>query len=484
MALEEALFNAMTAYDNINGRINRPEDIPNNMDLLIDYFRASYEMGRLGMGDQEVGHIVVKWVHDTIDQLYGLKRANPENSNIWDYYLVKLKSLTKKPIKGQVQKVVNLIKAKKDPPFKWQKICSAFGNQELSTLQKLATLHGIPEAMRLNKRELCKQLAIQTEKLQTPRDCANETSILGDSIDDIPKYLVYSFIENGRRYCFNILELMEYLKTNNTNPFTRVPLDVKAINDRFNVLKQMLSENALAIVDILDEIKQKPVMDKQSILRLAITNLISGMHYPPDVEQIMEMSEIQIRRLISIINKNPIFNKYRGVVSLNNLIDFLTNSIIGENRELKLVAIEEYMKSVLSDSRRSSMAISDYSTGRSSVSSSSSSSSIVQPRFAVVTWVKTTNIGHKRAEFIMEFSSLENAIVYARDFVSILAGDSPIINERLDPESPYQDYFERGYGYRENGDTVYYSVVRWFPGVENSWSFGDRITTDQWIPEY
>lgn len=482
MELEGALFNAMRAHENINGRINRAEDIPKNMDLLNDYFQSSYELGRLGMTDSEIGPIIVKWVNDAIQQLYSIRQANPGNSQTWDYYLKKLKSLVKKPIRGQVQKVVNLIKSKKDPPFKWQKICSTFGNQDLNTLQKLAQFHDIPNATSMNKRELCKNLAIQTEKLQSPDDCANETSILGDPIDDIPKYLVYSFTENGKRYCFNIIELMEYLKTNTTNPFTRVPLDIKSINDRFNILKEMLSENALAIVDILDEIRQKPVMDKQSILRLAITNLISGMHYPPDVEQIMQMSESQIRKLISIINRNPVFNKYRGAVSLNNLIDFLTNTIMGENRELKLVAIEEYLKSVLSDSRRSSMM--SFSDARESVASSSSSSSVNLPRFAVVTWVKTNNPGHKRAEFIMEFSTLEGALVYARDFVSILAGDSPSLNEPIDMTSPYKDYFEGGYGYRENGDTIYYSVVRWFPGVETNWSFGDRIIPGQWVPHY
>jgi hypothetical protein len=71
------------------------------------------------------------------------------------------------------------------------------------------------------------------------------------------------------------------------------------------------------------------------------------MSYPPTVEQIMEFSKDQIKRIIEYINNNPIFPSYRGAISLENVISYLTGAIAGENRDLKLVAIEQYFLDVL-----------------------------------------------------------------------------------------------------------------------------------------
>jgi ankyrin repeat protein len=257
--------------------------------------------------------------------------------------------ILKIPVLRNITKIlIEEIRKTKQPPFKWQSICREFGNNNLETLKELAKIHGINPG-NMSKRQLCQVLAIQTENLKIPEDCANETSILGDDIKDIPPYLLYSFEENGKRYCFNIVELIEYTnRGNTTNPFTRMPLDVNKIKDRFDILKKMLNENALEMVNIIEQIKNNPIMDKKTNLQLAITNLTAGMSYSPTVEQVMGFSKDQLKHIIEYVNSNPIFPHYRGGITLENVMSFLTGAITGENRDLKLVALEQYFLDVLS----------------------------------------------------------------------------------------------------------------------------------------
>jgi hypothetical protein len=312
-----------------------------------------------------------------------LLKLNPDMKYIKEISPNAKKVLESVHLKPRAQKIIQQIKSQKAPPYKWQSICSEFGNNNLPTLQQLAILHGIKPG-KMTKRQLCQALAIQTEKLKNPEDCANDTSILGDDIKDIPAYLLYSFEEKGKRYCFNIVELMEYInKGNKTNPFTRQSLDIKKIKDRFEILKKMLNENALGMVNIIEQIRNNPIMDKKTILKLAITNLTAGMSYPPTVDQIMGFSNDQLKTITRYTNNNPIFPKYRGPISLENVMSFLTGAITGENRDLKLVALEQYLL--------------DTNNGRvpssaSASSSSSSARSVIPENFnALIEQIKNEN---------------------------------------------------------------------------------------------
>jgi hypothetical protein len=142
-------------------------------------------------------------------------------------------------------KILEVIRSRKTP-FKWQAICKEFGNNRLSALKNLAKLHGLSGYSQMNKRELCKQLALQLESMKNPKNCYNTRSLHGDLIKDIPPHLVYTFQEADRRYCVNILEMVDYIKQGNkTNPFTEKTVDVDAVFSRYNLLIQMLSEHSI-----------------------------------------------------------------------------------------------------------------------------------------------------------------------------------------------------------------------------------------------
>ena len=83
------------------------------------------------------------------------------------------------------------------------------------------------------------------------KDCENITSILGDDVSDILKPLLFKFKDNGKVYCFNILELNEFTKNDTRNPYTRNPLPLQKIKNKIEYLKKILIPERLHIISII-----------------------------------------------------------------------------------------------------------------------------------------------------------------------------------------------------------------------------------------
>ena len=175
-----------------------------------------------------------------------------------------------KRFKKSTNVLIDLVKNKNNF-FKWQTICSNLKDKSTNELINLATLQGI-QTNNKSKRHICKDLAVAYEtQMLTTSECHNETSILGDPIELIPKPLLMTFKDNGKEYCFNIIELIEMInKGDKQNPYTRNKLPVNEIKDKMLVLREILIEDKLSLVNILDEIKNNQIMTKENILRLQI----------------------------------------------------------------------------------------------------------------------------------------------------------------------------------------------------------------------
>lgn len=150
----------------------------------------------------------------------------------------------------------------------------------------------------LTKREICVLFAKKWEQ-ETKQSikCNNTTSILGDSIESIPFPLLINIKEENQSFCFNIMELKELidksLNENKTpiNPFTRNPIDVKYVKDKYFLLTQILLKDKLLLTNVIEEIINNPIMSKASIYRLKVVNIFSKLYYPNDIEYFFKFSD-------------------------------------------------------------------------------------------------------------------------------------------------------------------------------------------------
>ena len=213
-------------------------------------------------------------------------------------------------------------------------MCSSLDEKNIEEIRNIANIQGISTNGK-SKREMCVLLSKEYTKqmLQTP-ECINEETMLGDPVNLIPKPLLFTVTEKEHTYCFNIIELLEYInKGNNKNPWTRSLLPIDAIKERMVTLRQILLESKFSLVNILDEIRNNKIMTKESILRLKIVNLIALLNYTPNIEDIMIMSNERVKKMFEVMNGNSLMRTY-GKETLDNLI----------NESLRILQIDDNKK--------------------------------------------------------------------------------------------------------------------------------------------
>jgi hypothetical protein len=228
------------------------------------------------------------------------------------------------PFKEGSKKIMNLLKTQ--TLFKWQNLCSQLGNNNISELREIAKLHKI-KIKGHTKREICKELSMKTEKLLKTNTgmCENQSSILGDEVSDILGPLLFKFKENGRSYCFNIIELYQLIISGDTrNPFTRNQLPVEKIKSQYKYLQQILNSNALELVDTIEEIRNSPIFNKQQLQLHNLTGILSKLNYPRDSSIVYEeLNDSEIRKkYVGKLKEGGI--NIRSNISLDNLIIQLT----------------------------------------------------------------------------------------------------------------------------------------------------------------
>lgn len=242
--------------------------------------------------------------------------------------------------------------------YKWQKLCSTLDNKNLEELKSLATIMGVKEFK--NKRDLCKSLSqIYDVKMNKQLSCVNDTSILGDPVNLIPKPLLVTIKEVAKNskgsdivqsYCFNIMELVELIKGGDTrNPFTRNTLPVEYIMGKYDRLKSILVKDKLAIVNILDEIRNNDIMTKDSIHNLVLINIFSKLKYPPPIEMFKSIPDTVLKSLYTEINSNPLFTLKIKILNKYTLVDEISRNlnIDDNNSSTRIAALEIYLNELV-----------------------------------------------------------------------------------------------------------------------------------------
>lgn len=242
------------------------------------------------------------------------------NIKIYNY----LKSLYPNTgFKDIANKVIELLK---NEPFyyKWERIAQSIGNislYEMMQLRSFANKQHIPSTG--SKREICARLADRySYVLKRLAIGENDTTMFGDSINTIPKPLLYILRENGKDYCFNIMELVQIINTGNgTNPFTRCELPKHIILTKYATLKKLMEADKLALSNPLYDIKYSALTNRESILRLQITNLLILLNYPPTVDQVLKMNILQVIDVFKMMISNPLFQYSVKKINLSDLIN-------------------------------------------------------------------------------------------------------------------------------------------------------------------
>lgn len=240
--------------------------------------------------------------------------------------------------------------------YKWQDICASLGDARLSELKELAQYQKINVAGK-NKRQICAELAMKLEKkLNKPLTCQNDTTILGDEINDIPRPLIYKVKEGNMVYCFNIIELVQQIVQGYTkNPYTNVLLPVNDIQRKFSKLQQIVSPNHLGVANVMETIKNSRIMNAQEILNMKITNLVSLLKYV-STQMISGLTELQIITITRWMSENPLFTVTGNTKSLSNFVDLVLRNLGIEDEYLGIrkAALETYITDVTSRNSRTS----------------------------------------------------------------------------------------------------------------------------------
>ena len=133
----------------------------------------------------------------------------------------------------------------------WENICRNLNKDyKITELKKIAEIQNI-NTNKKTKRELCAELSKKASKLIINIDkCHNK-----DIKSKIQKELIFSFKDENKTYCFNILNLIYMIdKQDKRNPYTNNKLPVKKIKEQYKKL-----EKILLLDNIIDKIKLSPI---------------------------------------------------------------------------------------------------------------------------------------------------------------------------------------------------------------------------------
>ena len=217
-----------------------------------------------------------------------------------DKYLMKDLKIRKMLLQGLTKKTVNkVILLLKTDIFKWDEICSSLQKDyKITELREYAKLMDIDSTQ--NKRQICVSLAKKWDNISIS-DCSNTESILGDPIDKILKWRLFKFEDAKKIYCFDLIELYEYIqKGGDTNPFTRNKLPIDIIEKQYEFLQKIVLSSQLSITNLIEDIKNNPIQTKEIILQQALTNAFQKMHYTGDPNDFLNKPDKYINLFLLI----------------------------------------------------------------------------------------------------------------------------------------------------------------------------------------
>jgi len=128
--------------------------------------------------------------------------------------------------------------------FKYVSLCGE-SNHNGEDLMQMLIASGLPD-VGLPRESICQLFQFTTEQLQKMKNCQNddEFSIDGTAIADLPNYLKYPLLANGKTYCYHIGDLeKEIVNGNKRDHYNRIVFSTdmkKEILARCTMLRALL----------------------------------------------------------------------------------------------------------------------------------------------------------------------------------------------------------------------------------------------------
>ena len=186
---------------------------------------------------------------------------------------------------------------KKDKVFKWQNLCQSLNSTHNSSeILKFAQIFGVPPHLWDNPRKVCSLITPRVTDFLEKVHCdnADESTMEGDPVGDIPEYLKYTHkASNGKVYCSSIVDLYNAVRVNQKmDPYRRFELDVNDINLRYEFLKNVIEPQGLGST-IMDNIKNMAIqLTPQAVMHSKLMTVWGALRYPKyTIDQVMNASE-------------------------------------------------------------------------------------------------------------------------------------------------------------------------------------------------
>jgi hypothetical protein len=198
--------------------------------------------------------------------------------------------------------------------FRWQRLCDA-SVENVDELRALATAAHIPGAAEMPKRTLCSALSRlwaeqKVEQARVAPDCKNRVGLLQTPVEDIAPEFFYSYEQDGLRYCDDIRDLHEYVRSRPRaeNPYTKVPYDEATLGGI-----RVAYAHVQASAERMDDFDDEPVvaLPFQTLLTQKLADLMSKLNYPNDLELFRHASLVRFRDFVDALQQS-------GVVSPND----------------------------------------------------------------------------------------------------------------------------------------------------------------------
>lgn len=204
-------------------------------------------------------------------------------------------------LKKFVKKVIN------SNTLRWQQLCSPLSTHfSEDELRYIADQEGVNNSSKMNKRELCAALAVNiNQKILEAKlkagHCINKETLRLEPVNDLIErspYRLYTLQEiQGDKtflYCFDIVDLHDYIKITPKNPYTRKPLSEYTLQDINQHYKQYLdvTETLLRKSDTYSIPAPTPEADFDDFLDIfsdsSLEQLAESLHLNVDISFLPE----------------------------------------------------------------------------------------------------------------------------------------------------------------------------------------------------
>ena len=185
-------------------------------------------------------------------------------------------------------------------------------------IKKIADIFGLKNVTRENICNKIKEYYNIQDKVQ--ERCQNDTTILGDSINDISPFFFVNIIENNKIFCGDIRDFIKLDK----NPYTGVPFSDELKEQFFNNFQKMKS--------IVKNYQDKESEEITKSLSVLMADIFIQIPYPNSIHLFLDGSKTKVLNFVNQLLRYNIIsdNDFKILLDINDLynLKFATATLL------------------------------------------------------------------------------------------------------------------------------------------------------------